>query len=251
ELLERAKRIVGETDRLIRDFQGQASLTSGRVAISVSPTVATGLIARFLVLFEQEFPSITVSVREDLGAAMFEALETADVELGIGPYAEAPERLSFRPLFEQPFFLIVAADHPLARRGHARLADLAGLALLCPARGTTARAVIDDAARAAGLALQPKYEATQHDTLVSMAAAGLGATVMPAGDRRVLAALGVAAVPFEDARLSRKVGVLSRRHEPLTAPAAAFLRLLLLVATGGIAVGDTGLRPIVADAPGI
>lgn len=246
ELLERAKKLVVETDKLIRDFQGQANLMSGRVAVSVAPTVAcSSTFSRSLVLFEQDYPNITVSIREDLQAEMFEALQTGDVEMGIGPYKDVPERLLFEPLLEQPFFLILSADHVIAKRGHVAFRELEGLALLCPARGTTARALIEDTARKTGITLHVKYEALQHQTLISMVSAGLGATVAPLTDRRVLAALELVALPFEDARPVRQVGVISRRNEQLAPPATAFVQHLLVMstaATGDQTPGGHGLR---------
>jgi DNA-binding transcriptional LysR family regulator len=167
--------------------------------------------------------------------------------MGIGPYKDVPERLVFKPLLEQPFFLILPADHALARRGHIEFRELEGLPLLFPATGTTARALLEGAARSAGISLHAKYEALQHQTLVSMVSAGLGVTVMPLTDRRVLTALGLVALPFQDIRLHREVGVISRRHEQLSPPATAFLRLLLIMSGSDQAIGETGLRALSFD----
>ena len=245
-LLDRAKKLVAETERLVRDFQSQAQLMSGRIDVSVSPTVATGMIARSLVLFEREYPRIDVSIREDMAADMVEALQTGDVELGIGPYRDVPERLTFRPLFEQPFYLILPADHAIARQGKAAFRDLAGLPLLCPARGTTARGLIESAAAEAGIAVHAKYEAMQYQTLLAMVSAGLGVTVMPLIDRRILTALGLVAPDFEDVRLSREVGAISRLSEQLSGPAMAFLNLLGLMSSHDQGADLTGFWPLSA-----
>lgn len=233
-LLLRAKSLVNEAEKLVHDFQGPVALKQSRLSVSVSPTVCARLMPRFLGLFQAEYPNVLVSFREDMGSEMIEGLQTGKAEIGVGPYPQVPESLQFEPLINQPFFLIMRRDHPLARAGHASVADLEGLDLICPPRGMTARDIIDKAALQHGFTLQPKHEAAQFITLAGMVSLGLGMTVMPLSNRRVLEAFDLVALPFVDADIYRQIGVLSRRNEALTPPAAAFKRLLFLT------TGDEG-----------
>lgn len=230
ELLDRAKKLLTETHRLVRDIQSQAGLLTGQVVASFSPTIAVSLIPRVLSAFESEYPGIRVLLREDLGPEMIQAVQTGSVDFGIGPYKRVPERLAFKAIFEQEFFLILPAGHPLAIRGHVRIRDLAELDILCSAVGTTAREVLDEALQAEGIVVRPKYEALQYPTLFTLASAGFGATVMPAVNPDMLAALGLKAVPFRGARLTRPIGMIVRRDEALAPATEAFMRLLLLTA---------------------
>jgi hypothetical protein len=163
-----------------------------------------------------------------MGPEMFEALQTGNVEIGVGPYNRVPEPLKFEPLINQPFFLIMRRDHPLALIGHARVADLEGLDLICPPRGMTAREILDRVVEAKGFSVQPKHEAAQFITLAGMVSLGLGMTVMPLSNRRMLESFDLVALPFVDAEFVREIGVLTRRGEPLTPPARAFKSLLIL-----------------------
>jgi LysR family carnitine catabolism transcriptional activator len=230
ELLSRAKKLLTETHRLVRDMQSHADLLTGQVVASFAPTIAISLVPRVLSAFENEYPGIRVMLREDLGPEMFEEVQTGRVDFGIGPYSRVPDRLTFKPIFEQEFFLILPATHPLAIRGHARVDDMADLNLLCSAAGSTAREMLDEATQAEGIVIRPKYEALQYPTLFALASAGFGATVMPAVNPDLLEALGLKAVPFRGVRLARSIGMITRRDEALAPAAAAFVRLLLLTA---------------------
>lgn len=227
-LLVKAKNLLNDAEKLVRDLQNQATVMRGRLPVSVSPTVCARLMPRFLRLFQAEHPNVHVSFREDMGPEMFEALQTGNVEIGVGPYSRAPEPLKFEPLINQPFFLIMHRDHPLARSGHARIADLEGLDLICPPRGMTARDILDRAVQRQGFTIEPRHEAAQFITLAGMVSLGLGMTVMPLSNRRMLESFDLVALPFVDAEINREIGVLTRRGEPLSPPAAAFKRLLLL-----------------------
>ena len=164
-LLLRAKSLVNDAEKLIRDLQSQSTLMQSRLSVSVSPTVCARLMPRFLGLFQTEHPTVHVTFREDMGPEMFEALQSGNVEIGVGPYNRVPEPLKFEPLINQPFFLIMRRDHPLALTGHAKVADLEGLDLICPPRGMTARAILDRVVEAKGFSVQPKHEAAQFISL--------------------------------------------------------------------------------------
>jgi LysR family transcriptional regulator, carnitine catabolism transcriptional activator len=226
ELLERAKKILVETRRLMEDMRSQVGMMSGQVVASFSPTTAVSLTPRVLTAFVAKYPGIRVQLREDLGPEMVEAVSTAEADFGIGPY-RIPEALSFRPLFDQEFFAIVRSDHPMARRGHARLTELADLDILCSSAGTTARTVVEEALRREGIPLKPRFEALQYPTLFTLAASGFGVAVMPLVNDSLLNGLDLRAVPFRGSRLFRTIGLITRRGESFSPPVDAFVHVLV------------------------
>lgn len=227
ELLERAKKILVDTRRLLGDIQSQANLMKGQVVASFSPTTAVSLTPAVLTAFVRDYPGIRVQLREELGPEMLQAIQSGEADIGIGPYPNVPDSLRFRPLFDQEFFLIVRSDHPLAIRGYARIADLAEMDVLCSSIGTTARAVLEEALRSAGITVNARFEALQYPSLFALAAAGFGAAVMPLVNHDLLRGLGLRAVPFRDARLFRTVGLITRREEAFPPPVNAFIHVLI------------------------
>lgn len=230
ELLDRAKKILVETRRLMEDMQSEAGLMKGQVVASFSPTIAVSLTPQVLTAFVAEYPGIRVQLREELGPEMLDGVTTGTTDIGIGPYSRVPDTLSFQPLFEQEFFVIVRSDHPVAIRGHARLAELADFDVLCSSAGTTARTVLEDALRAEGIALKPRFEALQYPTLFTLAASGFGVAVMPLVNVALLNGLDLRAVPFRGSRLFRTIGLITRRDEAFAPPVNAFVRVLLQTA---------------------
>jgi len=227
-LLTRAKVLIQDSERLVRDFQNQELLMQGRLSVSVSPTVCARLMPRFLGVFQAAHPHVHVSFREDMREEMIKALQVGKAEIGVGPYNRVPETLKFEPLVNQLFFLIMHKNHPLAGSGQVRLQDLENLDLICPPQGMTARDILDQELQRRGIEVSPKHEAAQFITLAGMVSLGLGATVMPLGSRRVLDAFELVALPFADADIIRVVGVLTHNQEPLSPPASAFKEMLFL-----------------------
>jgi DNA-binding transcriptional LysR family regulator len=244
ELFGRASELVGASAALVQDFQSKSELKSGRLSVSVSPSVAGGLAIMAMAPFAAEFPAIIVSLQEDLATGMFDNLSSGKVEIGVGPYANTPEPLAFRPVMEQPFMLIAPRAHRLADAARVRFGDLSTEPLVCPSMGSNARVLLERAAEDAGFALKPSSEASQYHTIATMVAAGFGLTVMPLIDRRMFESLGLVARPFADVDLFRRIGVVSRRGATLSAAAAAFFSMLKLLPSTPGELADIGLRPL-------
>ncbi|MBJ3776910.1 LysR family transcriptional regulator [Acuticoccus mangrovi] len=226
EFLARSRRILNETERLIRDFRGQGDTFSGKVELSVSPTIAVSLVPKVVEALGIEHPEVKISLFEGLRDDVVNSVERGAVDFGIGPYTDVPPTLTFERMFEQLFHLILPEKHPIVRRGYAVACDLRDLDLLCPVPGSTARTVLEELAREAGIQVVPRYETLQYPTLYALVAGGLGATVMPVVDPNFLAASRLVAVPFRARRVSRKIGVIARRGEALSPVSALFVKTL-------------------------
>ena len=230
-LLERAKKVLAQTHQLITDVQSTRYRAPDQILISLAPTIASNLIPECLASFEKSNPKVRVLISEHLGPEMFTALQNRDVEFGIGPYRRVPQGIAFDILFQQTLYLILHNTHPIASRGFAKLADLLELQLLCPAPGTTAREVLDQALMTQGLIVQPRYEALQYQTLFVLASTHLGATVMPVVNPELLRAMNLVALPFEDFPMQRAIGLIRRDGEELEPISQMLLANLLDVAS--------------------
>lgn len=226
-LLERAKKVLSQTEQLVTDMRLTRYSATNQIMVALAPTIAANLIPGSLAHFEKSNPQVRVLISEHLGPEMFAALQSNDVEFGIGPYRRSPQGLTFDTIFQQPLYLIVHKTHQLATRGHARLTDLTELQLLCAAPGTTAREVLDHALMTHGLIIQPRYEALQYQTLFVLASSHLGATVMPVVNPELLEAMSLVALPFEDFPMQRAIGLITREGEELTTISKSLLAALL------------------------
>ena len=144
-LLERAKKVLSQTQQLVTDMRSTRYNAPNQILVSLAPTIAANLITGSLASFEKLNQHVRVLISEQLGPEMFTALLNRDVEFGIGPYRRTPQGLVFETIFQQPLFLIIHKTHKLVARGSVKLTDLLELQLLCAAPGTTAREVLDHA----------------------------------------------------------------------------------------------------------
>ena len=230
-LLEHAAPILLRLDAARADVTRLAGAPRARLRAGTSP-LASARLAAVLAALLGPMPrlELTVRVADRESVAAEVASGTLDVGLVDGLAAPSdPLRLSeVSPLTaigvgeEQPV-VVVPRSHPLAGRAGLRLADLLD-ARWIDAPGTAVP--LGDLRRAAGadgFRPAPAYEGTDTGTLVALAAAGHGLTVVPAAATERYP--GVASIPITAPRLVHRTELL---HGSIDAgsPAAALASLL-------------------------
>jgi len=73
---------------------------------------------------------------------------------------------------------------------------------------------------------EPDYEVQNAIGALSMARAGMGATILPQLSLRGLNMSGLKTIRIAEPRLERSLGIISRADRPLPPPAAAYVELL-------------------------
>ncbi|MDH5184229.1 MAG: LysR substrate-binding domain-containing protein, partial [Gammaproteobacteria bacterium] len=121
-------------------------------------------------------------------------------------------------LFNEPFWLTVPANNPLAQKQQADLGDLNHLQMLLLEEGHCLRGQALDICVKAGASEYAGFQATSLETLRHMVGEGMGITLMPElAVHKSSSAENIRYLPFIDPKPSRRIGVLYRkgsyRHE--------------------------------------
>lgn len=223
-----ARQALADLERSRVEVRELLGLRGGTLSLGATPSLTTGLLPPVLAGFRARWPAVGLSLREagssDLASAV--AAGTLDAALVILP-AAAPGLVT-TPLAVEELVLAVAVGHPLAQRRRLSLADLRGVPLVVPREGYELRAATVAACRGAGFEPVLALEAGELDGVLAMAAAGLGAAVVPstvlAG---TIAPATLRAVRFAGGALTRTVGLATRGDRPRSRAATAFADGLL------------------------
>ncbi|SSW70109.1 HTH-type transcriptional regulator GltC [Achromobacter veterisilvae] len=178
ELMERSRRAMHEVESGLRAIAERADARRGRVDLSCSPTIAGGRLAPILAAFDKAFPKVEVSVRELTFQAMYESIRRHEVDFGIGPCVPSGE-FDFEVVLEDPLYALVPVALAGGRKQTIGLNALARMPLLMLNYATALRGSLEDAMTQRGLTWRTRYEFGQAHTLIAMAAAGLGAAILP------------------------------------------------------------------------
>ena len=207
------------------------ALTSGSLRVGGLPSLVATELPEHLGRFHRAHPGVRleVSTVEDADA-LVEAVRVGRVDAAVGVIDRVPEDLATIPLPAQEFAAVLAAeartegdDGPLTGE------DVAARTLVTLPRGTSMRQLADAALR--GLDARPaqRITTTQRDSLVPLAVAVDGLTIVPAVLAGTAPAFGGRVVALREA-VRRSIGIVHRPDELPTPALAAFLELVRAVA---------------------
>jgi DNA-binding transcriptional LysR family regulator len=178
QLKEYAERALFEVEAGLRKIKETADVRRGRVAFSCSPSIAATRLAGVLSVFEKDYPTIEVHVRELTSTALLDSIRNREVDFGIGPVFESSE-FNFDKILREPLYALVPRALSSSKTKSIALQTLAAMPLLLLDHATALRKMLETTMQERGLALNMRYEFAQAQTLISMARSGLGVAVLP------------------------------------------------------------------------
>jgi DNA-binding transcriptional LysR family regulator len=199
-LLEQAREILEQLAEARRRTAEAGRGERGSLSIGFITPVVYGLLPGLLREFRTRFPGVRLTLREAMGDAQLEELESGKLSAGFVAAPVSSQRLSQLAMLTEPMVAALPKFHPLARReGAIRLAQLAGETFILFPR-TVAPGLFDSIVafcRASGFSPRVEQEAMQSQTIVGLVSAGLGVAIVPASIKQ-LRRPGVVYRPFKE-----------------------------------------------------
>ena len=223
-LVDCADRIDAELAATLAELTGPGANEGRRLAICATETLADHLLPPALALLRERWPRARIAVEmASTDEAVARVLGDA-VDLAFVPQPLVDSRLEVHAMATEPVLVAVPRGHAWEGRAAIALAEaLADPAFLFSMPGHGLRTQLEQAACAAGLAIEPRFELRSQQAMLSLTAAGAGITLAP---RMALAGReDVAGVPL-DPPLARDIGWVRRPGRILPAIAAELLALV-------------------------
>ena len=217
EVVDRARRLLVEAQGLVDAVRAADAPLSGALRLGVIPTIAPYLLPRILPALRRQFPNLKLILREDLSARLTESLREGHLDVLLLALPWLADGVETIDLADDPFFLVLPPDHPLAKQEIIEPQDLPLEELLLLEEGHCLR---DHALAACHLLYDPGREhslsGTSLATLVQMVAGGLGVTLLPqmAVSAGALAGTGLVARSLGSSGAKRRIGMLWRSTSP-------------------------------------
>lgn len=205
----------------VRDLLG---LRRGRLALGSTPSLTTNLLPPILTAFHAAYPGLDLTLHEAGSQDLVDRLEKGEMDLAVLILPVNRPLVETVQLKEEELVLAVHKDHELAGRRSVRIAELEQTPLVMFKDGYDLRETTLSACRRAGFAPKLVVQGLEMDGALAMAAAGVGAAVVP--ESAVPVGGPLRAVRFRNAALKRTIGLASRRDRPLSRAAEAFVAAL-------------------------
>jgi DNA-binding transcriptional LysR family regulator len=188
-LTQAGELLVGHADAILdrltaaeSQLEALAQLKGGRLRIGAPATANATLIPLAVRAFDDEHPAVQLRLDEAISSELLERLSCGELDIAIVTDAERipdiPGDVVLEPLMDDPLYLAVARDHPLAEAPEVRMADLAEEAWI-EGRDPVCAKPLQVAAQAAGFEPKICFESAQWLGKQGLVAAGVGVTLIP------------------------------------------------------------------------
>ncbi len=225
-IVEHARRALAAAADIALAARGARDPLAGALKLGVIPTVAPYLLPYALPLAIRDLPLAPIKIVEDLTDRLLPMLIEGRIDAAVIATDPASDKLVRLTLYEEPFLLVVARNHPLARRKSVAAREIDPDALLLLADGHCLRdQALDLCSRsAANRVAASDMSAASLETLLHLTAAGYGVTLAPrlAIENRNAEGGALAIVPLKGEGMTRRVDLVFRRD---TTRRPAFVRL--------------------------
>lgn len=219
-LLAWARRILEGVDGARAEVRDLALLARGRLAVGATPSLSTVLLPPILGRFHAAHPGVEIRLVEAGSRDLVSQVERGECELAFVILPVPQETMSAQALMREELVVAMTRTHPLARRRTIAIGDLRGVPLVMFRDGYDLRATTFAACQQAGFEPTLAVDGGEMDSVLRLAAAGLGVAVVPSiviDARGPLVAVRLARPP-----LTRTIGLAHRRDWQLSRAAQAF-----------------------------
>ena len=186
----------------IRDFQQQKR---GHIRIDSSETFGAYYLPSMISPFSKSNPQVQVSV--NILPTELVAQNTVDLknDLGFISYPVENEKLSIREVLEDRFVIIVAPEHPLARKKCLTPGDLNGQDMIMHEKGSVPHETTDMLIRKSNISVFKYMEFSNNEAIKRAVEEGAGvALVSQEVAKKEIQMEKLTALPFCDRLLTRK-----------------------------------------------
>lgn len=199
----------------------------GTVRVAAIYSVGLHDVSRPMQQFMSLYPEARVQLECLHPHKVVEAVMTGEADVGIMSYPPADRALSVVPLREEPMALVCHPNHRFAKRRVVMPAELAGESFVAFDPGLTIRKAIDRALRQQNVRVNIVMEFDNIETIKQAIIIAAGVSILPRHTVQKEASIRtLAAVEVGIPDLVRPVGIVHRRHKPLTPTAERFVQML-------------------------
>jgi DNA-binding transcriptional LysR family regulator len=182
-VVRHADGILGRLAEAEAELEAIAGLRGGRLRMAAFESAAATIMPVAIAEFAKAHPAVELSMTLVEPEAAVAALKAGDLELAITFGAGKPEDrlgdgVQHHHLLEDPMYLVLPSDHPLARKRGVRLADVADEPWIGGAPDCECNRMISQACLRFGFDPRIAFETDDYAAVQGFVAAGVGVSLI-------------------------------------------------------------------------
>ena len=182
-LVRHADSILARLAEAEAELEAIAGLRGGRLRLAAFESGASSLMPLAIAEFRQRHPAVELSMTLAEPEESIPLLKSGELDLAL-VFESAPrppdddDGIERVHLVEDPMYLVLPADHPLASKRHVRISDLAAEAWIAGPGNCECNRLINRACAIAGYAPRIAFETDDYTAMQGFVAAGVGVSLI-------------------------------------------------------------------------
>ncbi len=186
KLVAQAKNVMEQADRLEMLARNTGDELTGPLKVGAIFTVAPYLFPHLIPELRRLYPGMTLDIEENYTAVLRERLRNGQIDIAIVALPFTESDVLTKPLYSEPFDVLLPSDHKLAGQQSVSAEELSGTDLLLLGEGHCFRDQILDACPSVARSsrdpqgrVRTLADGSSLETIRHMVASGLGVTILP------------------------------------------------------------------------
>jgi DNA-binding transcriptional LysR family regulator len=180
-LVRHAEAIMARLAEAEAELEAIAGLRGGRLRLASFESAAATLMPPAIAAFASQHPAVELSMSLAEPESSIPRLRSGDIDMAItfesGP-GDSEDGIDREHLIEDPMYLALPLEHPLASRRRVRLADLAGEPWVAGTADCECNKLISRACAMAGYQPRIAFETDDYTAMQGFVAAGVGVSLI-------------------------------------------------------------------------
>ena len=180
-IVEQAKVIVDESNRIIDIVHQQKGFVGGEFKLGIIPTIMPTLLPMFLNNFTKKYPKVKLIIEELTTEEIVRKLTDGHIDAAIAATPLENEAIKEKPLYYEPFIGLVPENHRLFNQQHITSEELEMDDILLLEDGHCFKDSVINLCRTHKTDNKKGFqlESGSFDTLIKLSKEGLGMTLLP------------------------------------------------------------------------
>jgi DNA-binding transcriptional LysR family regulator len=182
-VVRHAEGILCRLEEVEAELEAIAGLRGGRLRLAAFESAAATIMPVAIAQFARSHPGVELSMTLVEPEAAVASLRAGDIDLAVTfgsgkPEDRAGDGVMHHHLLEDPMYLVLSPDHPLARKRGVRLADLADEPWIGGAPDCECNRMISQACMRFGFDPRIAFETDDYAAVQGFVAAGVGVSLI-------------------------------------------------------------------------
>ncbi len=239
-VVEQAQRVLEEAASIKHIAEQGKDELATPLRFGTIYTIGPYLMPQLIPLLHKRAPRMTLVIQENYTQRLAELLKNGELDLVVLSLPFEEPGLVTQPVYDEPFRVLLPAQHPWSKKARIAATDLCRENLLLLSSGNCFREQVlqtcSGVERASNEGMQHSLEGSSLETIRHMVASGTGITVLPttAAEGRTVESRLTAVRPFAPPVPSRRVALVWRRSFPRPRAVEAIRQAILACKLPGV-----------------